>query len=130
MRISDWSSDVCSSDLLGSSPSASTNLFSHLLDHTQVPIGATGGGFVPFRFADYRAFQLGHVNQQVGIGLQVLHRHVRVAPHHRFRLPARQLLKHRSEEHTSELQSLMRHSYDVFGLKKQLFALDGTYSQH
>src|SRR3546814_1978870 len=25
----------------------------------------------------------------------------------------------RSEEHTSELQSLMRHSYDVFCLKKQ-----------
>src|SRR3546814_18868962 len=73
--------------VLGSSPSASTNLFSHLLDHTQVPIGATGGGFVPFRFAASRAFQLGPVNQQVGIGLHVLHRPVRVAPPHPFRLP-------------------------------------------
>src|SRR3546814_6749288 len=26
----------------------------------------------------------------------------------------------RSEEHTSELQSLMRHSYDVFSLKKKM----------
>src|SRR3546814_3024858 len=31
----------------------------------------------------------------------------------------RGLLSHRSEEHTSELQSLMRNSYAVFCLKKQ-----------
>src|SRR3546814_5682421 len=30
-----------------------------------------------------------------------------------------QTAKHRSEEHTSELQSLMRHSYAVFCLKKK-----------
>src|SRR3546814_5040995 len=33
--------------------------------------------------------------------------------------PARQLENHRSEEHTSELQSLMRISYAVFCLKKK-----------
>src|SRR3546814_10049290 len=33
--------------------------------------------------------------------------------------PAAQYIARRSEEHTSELQSLMRISYSVFGLKKQ-----------
>src|SRR3546814_5062610 len=32
--------------------------------------------------------------------------------------PFRLCVEHRSEEHTSELQSLMRHSYAVFCLKK------------
>src|SRR3546814_3081907 len=32
---------------------------------------------------------------------------------------ARRMLAHRSEEHTSELQSLMRNSYAVFCLKKK-----------
>src|SRR3546814_1136882 len=49
--------------------------------------------------------------------LRRLHRHGRrcedrrFLPHHRSRL--------RSEEHTSELQSLMRNSYAVFCLKKK-----------
>src|SRR3546814_9735164 len=33
--------------------------------------------------------------------------------------PVRAILRERSEEHTSELQSLMRNSYDVFCLKKK-----------
>src|SRR3546814_2599925 len=37
------------------------------------------------------------------------------APQRRFEV---RFLQHRSEEHTSELQSLMRISYAVFGLKK------------
>src|SRR3546814_10229446 len=36
-----------------------------------------------------------------------------------FEMPAEKLSKMRSEEHTSELQSLMRISYDVFCLKKK-----------
>src|SRR3546814_4937925 len=40
----------------------------------------------------------------------------RVAARHHARLPA---ARHRSEEHTSELQSLMRISYAVFCLKKK-----------
>src|SRR3546814_2387635 len=40
--------------------------------------------------------------------------------------------RQRSEEHTSELQSLMRISYDVFCLKKkkQLITLTQQYPQH
>src|SRR3546814_3756564 len=36
--------------------------------------------------------------------------------------------QHRSEEHTSELQSLMRNSYDVFSLKKKI--PDKKYYNH
>src|SRR3546814_8639201 len=36
----------------------------------------------------------------------------------------------RSEEHTSELQSLMRISYAVFCLKKKTYKLDITHFQH
>src|SRR3546814_10140939 len=36
----------------------------------------------------------------------------------------------RSEEHTSELQSLMRNSYDVFGLQKKNVSVTYDYIQH
>src|SRR3546814_6552719 len=36
----------------------------------------------------------------------------------------------RSEEHTSELQSLMRISYAVFCLKKKRLVVNNTYRQH
>src|SRR3546814_1209517 len=41
------------------------------------------------------------------------------APAQEGYLPYRDLIAARSEEHTSELQSLMRNSYDVFCLKKK-----------
>src|SRR3546814_6682697 len=43
--------------------------------------------------------------------------------HGLFRLPAAVSKEYRSEEHTSELQSLMRISYSVFCLKKKNQAL-------
>src|SRR3546814_2624806 len=51
-------------------------------------------------------------------------RHLRGGPRHRHRLhwrvrPQRRAFCRRSEEHTSELQSLMRISYAVFCLKKK-----------
>src|SRR3546814_5518228 len=42
-----------------------------------------------------------------------------VQPAHRGQGVGKMALKHRSEEHTSELQSLMRISYAVFCLKKK-----------
>src|SRR3546814_6993498 len=51
-----------------------------------------------------------------------LHRHLR-------RLPARQGVE-RSEEHTSELQSLMRNSYAVFCLKKKTHTCTNTSTQN
>src|SRR3546814_8517605 len=53
-----------------------------------------------------------------------------LCPSHR-RPPRRSGSKpRRSEEHTSELQSLMRNSYAVFCLKKKPINIKSTHSQH
>src|SRR3546814_7296527 len=89
MRISDWSSDVCS------------------------PISI---------------HQVGqHVRGQIG---QIRGAHAHLVPHFalvdsRFQTHLGGVLKEidRSEEHTSELQSLMRISYAVFCLKKKNYIM-------
>src|SRR3546814_10245467 len=99
MRISDWSSDVCSSDLrlIGEH---------HRLDIERVdqPVGHLAAGF--------------------------FNRHRRTVPQEAAAVNGENGLSRcgdvvgqammsgtRSEEHTSELQSLMRNSYAVFCLK-------------
>src|SRR3546814_5175903 len=112
MRISDWSSDVCSSDLSGwviftSVPSTSTVIESLMRPR----IASDGGGLGP-RWA--------HLTGPPP-------RHPPMAPSLRDIPGANQPRKRfasnrdvfRSEEHTSELQSLMRISYAVFCLKKK-----------
>src|SRR3546814_1145903 len=84
MRISDWSSDVCSSDLLPAR--ARTRPRNHRPGHA-----------AELEWRRRRA-RLLHPRHRVG------------RRHHRD--------VERSEEHTSELQSLMRISYAVFCLKK------------
>src|SRR3546814_2327814 len=108
MRISDWSSDVCSSDL--------TALVEHLdpMPHLQIVAGSQGP-----------VCEIGHRLRVLRVSFQVA----------RHQLPCRHVLQinrsakrrvvvalggvARSEEHTSELQSLMRISYAVFCLKKK-----------
>src|SRR3546814_7258655 len=114
MRISDWSSDVCSSDL------------------AQVELSGRGRG--------------GHDGAEPGFGLAMARERRSRLPFPAARLevekgvepriervartPAAErhrplfgeavgLTAQRSEEHTSELQSLMRISYAVFCLQKQ-----------
>src|SRR3546814_6746716 len=113
MRISDWSSDVCSSDL-----NATCSTPPH------GPRRHPGSGADPLAFAPF---------QTTGPLLE----HTRAPTLHRA-APARlvgtglaggaagarrrrmvRLAMARSEEHTSELQSLMRISYAVFCLKKK-----------
>src|SRR3546814_6731567 len=128
MRISDWSSDVCSSDLHFTSTSGL--------------IGNIGQ-------ANYSAAKLGVVALSQSIALDMARVGVRshcIAPFAWSRMtasipattPAEQervkriqemsadkiaplvaYLAPRSEEHTSELLSLMRNTYAVFCLKKQ-----------
>src|SRR3546814_8484358 len=114
MRISDWSSDVCSSDL---------NLrliFEEAVivagDRARADIGAR----THFGIAD--------IGQVVGFRARTqhcfLHLHeiadLRPLPHFRTRAETRVRADFsRSEEHTSELQSLMRISYAVFCLKQK-----------
>src|SRR3546814_10042214 len=108
MRISDWSSDVCSSDLAA------------------VERAEAGAGDVPHRVGG--AAQLHESCVDLGnLGLRVGKRRARlcghiIGGHQILRKAAVRDLVHlpkRSEEHTSELQSLMRISYAVFCLKKK-----------
>src|SRR3546814_8726916 len=91
MRISDWSSDVCSSDLAmmafitSEMPEAMVRRRGDLRISADRSQSANGGSAAP--------------------------------PEHAFTVT--DLAHRRSEEHTSELQSLMRISYAVFCLKKK-----------
>src|SRR3546814_9923792 len=96
MRISDWSSDVCSSDLAaialgvdrvlssGGAPTAIEGI------ETLQAMRARAGGAITVMAGS--GIDAGNVGRLLAIGI-------------------------RSEEHTSELQSLMRISYAVFCLK-------------
>src|SRR3546814_8101709 len=105
MRISDWSSDVCSSDLPGDV------LAEQLLDLPERRVGVLDG-VMQQRGDDRRAVEL-HPGQDLGDLKRM--GEIRVA---RGTL-LRAVRLHRSEEHTSELQSLMRISYAVFCLQKK-----------
>src|SRR3546814_9049136 len=100
MRISDWSSDVCSSDLTGSTIRRRRR---------SAPYGSSRAGkrstISGPTFSASTTRSLGsrtRTDPHVPQGAPPVHR---------------RLL--RSEEHTSELQSLMRISYAVFCLKKK-----------
>src|SRR3546814_3797001 len=109
MRISDWSSDVCSSDLENISCT-----FSGIRDHGRPGIGETHTGMAGNAEAKPAAQR----------GADWLHTALldRIVPYAgAAELSAyRSIDEHgRSEEHTSELQSLMRIQYAVFCLKKK-----------
>src|SRR3546814_6716230 len=111
MRISDWSSDVCSSDLLN-------------LRGIAVHIGSQLTSLAPFEAAFKRVGQLvadlraaGHsiTHVDLGGGLGVPYRAGdNILPPSPADYGAMVARVTRSEEHTSELQSLMRISYAVF----------------
>src|SRR3546814_1748381 len=100
MRIRDWSSDVCSSDLslvesanvFGSAMSPSRPITMFLMSETSSMFATS----MPIPAA--RSISLYSAANATTSGLKIV--------------------KPRSEEHTSELQSLMRISYAVFCLKK------------
>src|SRR3546814_1054866 len=128
MRISDWSSDVCSSDLAFAAFVAllSASTLAYALVRHPLPWGAlrlidgicVAGVFVCLeswlgdraeagtRGTILASYMVALYSGQA-IGQLLLRSGGGVAPHVR------------SEEHTSELQSLMRISYAVFCLKKK-----------
>src|SRR3546814_5677974 len=107
MRISDWSSDVCSSDLGLAHLAPLADLFVH--DGARFAC-AVLGQLRAVRDPQHRAGL-----HQVDVALD---EGVGVGPQQRQHdLVERMAI--RSEEHTSELQSLMRISYAVFCLKKK-----------
>src|SRR3546814_7640597 len=103
MRISDWSSDVCSSDVRDFRQAATIDVPTRAIIENE----AQPESLMPDPFALSVTFH--------------------VKPEHAEEFGARvkenvsetRKDEGRSEEHTSELQSLMRISYAVFCLKKQ-----------
>src|SRR3546814_8820845 len=107
MRISDWSSDVCSSDLP---------------DHRHP--GRLDSGHHPVGLRVEQPVQPRPPRRDDGVASGAARRAARFlacSARARHRAPRRRIDRRtdaaRSEEHTSELQSLMRTSYAVFCLK-------------
>src|SRR3546814_4105301 len=131
MRISDWSSDVCSSDLLRGIANVFAKLDRRFRSHNGFKIGARliidralneWGSWDRYERRDTlrdveRVFLELDEKPPVSEGHSIASQ---VADSARVRgsLPTR------SEEHTSELQSLMRISYAVFCLKNKTHRLN------
>src|SRR3546814_7658130 len=92
MRISDWSSDVCSSDL----PTTASVIAPSGTGGSPAHVSFSGGGLIASTLLFPQALKHSAANGA-----------------------SRIITFRRSEEHTSELQSLMRISYAVFCLKKK-----------
>src|SRR3546814_3449507 len=121
MRISDWSSDVCSSDLIvprlewGNSGKFQGEQVDGR--HASAPFSGASHGFCS-RTADGGGLR--HGTGRPWRSPRYLCRRARRHPvGHRGQVPAASMAVARSEEHTSELQSLMRISYAVFCWKKK-----------
>src|SRR3546814_7385252 len=107
MRISDWSSDVCSSDLGG-------DVVRVGLQRARIGLRQQVGAAQAFVVAQQLAHVFGHVAHGGGFAFH----HVRVERGRAAHGLAGVVDDERSEENTSELQSLMRSSYAVFCVKK------------
>src|SRR3546814_1938269 len=133
MRISDWSSDVCSSDLCFFSPSEAelqvVRTHRRALNRLGVALQI---GFLRLTGTALNSFEIipGQVLAHLGIVLDIevpqltsiraLYRRRRTLFEHQDSAKrALGLRDLRSEEPTSELQSLMRSSYAVLRLKKK-----------
>src|SRR3546814_6746463 len=110
MRISDWSSDVCSSDL-----TRSEDHWHKDRQERRWPCCSYCNRSQQFRHARLSVARTPHHRSARRIGTGA---HPANADRARYTARCR-LRPARSEEHTSELQSLMRTSYAVFCLKKK-----------
>src|SRR3546814_3732582 len=106
MRISDWSSDVCSSDLRNR---YEVWRFTVLNDERIIGVQYLNNAHshIPFYFGISNDDTSAEHSKSPAETIQPL-------------ADFASFLMNRSEEHTSELQSLMRISYAVFGLKKKI----------
>src|SRR3546814_5764650 len=118
MRISDWSSDVCSSDLI-------TDVAVVAMPHERLGEGVCAYVIAdaPVSVADIGSFlgEQGLARQKWPERVEMVDAFPRTASGkvQKNILRDRLVAQARSEEHTSELQSLMRISYAVFCLKKK-----------
>src|SRR3546814_1650054 len=117
MRISDWSSDVCSSDLFAKG--AVLLQYGGAHRHHTVAVYDVHAS-VPLCRREFAQFS--KAIAQGALRNAQLPRGAGAMPVH--------LIQHRSEEHTSELQSLMRISYAVFCLKTKKTKKQHVHSYH
>src|SRR3546814_8646852 len=124
MRISDWSSDVCSSDLIDNLPATDAAGYAGLEDEVDfhswqmlegVGLSTLLGVGTELSIGDdesdlVRAIRQSSQQSAAQAGQQIVSKNLNIQP---------TITVRRSEEHTSELQSLMRISYAVFCLKKK-----------
>src|SRR3546814_7000415 len=108
MRISDWSSDVCSSDLRGLGRHC-RKIVNHEIDLQNLHNRRCSSGRPEARNRSWKSRGVSSIHAIItdsnGISL-------------RIKISGSAVETSRSEEHTSELQSLMRISYAVFCLKQ------------
>src|SRR3546814_3952038 len=119
MRISDWSSDVCSSDLIEIVAFAGGL---HMLRADTSPVKQ--------RMTSFQQSMVNVIFQACGNTLDTMERNEGKRPPliegvEMVQTGVAHLLQ-RSEEHTSELQSLMRISYAVLCLKKKKKIISNT----
>src|SRR3546814_3348932 len=129
MRISDWSSDVCSSDLRHAEGTKRSGTRRNLLpgreNHlTRISVDDVEGWLLSTpRFGAERNLPTAFTaNEGHGV-IEGVENFLAVKAQSMEQRGHRQL---RSEEHTSELQSLMRTSYAVFCLKKKKTTLNNV----
>src|SRR3546814_10536903 len=111
MRISDWSSDVCSSDLFHAQASSRRGCMVTRMDYI----------VLQYIYSDWRSWvmarngrlTIGDLSRRTGTKVQTIRYYEQIGL-----LPEPARSRDR-KKHTSELQSLMRISYAVFCLKKK-----------
>src|SRR3546814_5485130 len=125
MRISDWSSDVCSSDLKqlkGNIYLAKVTRVEPSLQAAFVEYGGNRHGFLAFSEIHPDYYQIPKEDRDALLREEAEHA-AEAAMRAEEDLDELEgdvaEVEGRSEEHTSELQSLMRISYAVFCLKKK-----------
>src|SRR3546814_7606683 len=131
MRISDWSSDVCSSDL---APLAGPVVAAAvILDRKRFPRGIDDSKALPAPVREAICARL-YKTARIGVGIASVEEIDRLNIYWARMLAMTRAVEalgmDRSEEHTSELQSLMRISYAVFCLKKNKKKKEHTTHQY
>src|SRR3546814_5074736 len=120
MRISDWSSEVCSSDLIAVLPANERKPVTEQNPQNLIWIDLEMTGLVP---EQHRIIEIATIVTDVHLNvlaegpvlaLRRLDEELAIMDDWNVEQHGK-----RSEEHTSELQSLMRISYAVFCLKKK-----------
>src|SRR3546814_4817958 len=108
MRVSDWSSDVCSSDLSITALEAALDR-ARVVERSTVIVIDTDPGVSTDAGGAWWDVAVPQTSDRTAVS----------AARADYETQVRRARSKRSEEHTSELQSLMRISYAVFCLKKK-----------